>query len=341
MATTCESSDMPRTYALISRSSPSVAESKETTPDQISPEMSPLQGLERTHIHQYKSFRGLRGCVKSLSTALMAGRTNQQFLVFRDVKKDDLAEIDAKRESIGRHARMSCYTYDNLLIIKLMPSVEHEMVHRNLGENIKFELIQMGIKRNHFPAVGAGRYSRPHSSKEGDTAYKPATRDQKTDFPTIVLESGLSESLNHLRHDARWWLSDPTSHAEIVLLISIRQQEKMLLVEKWCLAPASASRPTTRAQAASTGSVPTKVQELMVIQNPTPHLGSTAQASTFGQPTVTIQPGTTSAYDVAGAPLVLEFQKLLLRTPIPPERDIFFSPADLAEWADGVWESAH
>src|SRR5271154_3364427 len=82
-----------------------------------------------------------------------------------------------------------------------------------------------------------------------------------------------------------------------------------------------------------------KMQELTIAQNPTPQLGTTLHSNTIAQPIVTVQPGTVSAYDIVGAPLILEFDKIFLRTAVPPnESDIVFSAADLALWADYFWK---
>ena len=60
---------------------------------------------------------------------------------------------------------------------------------------------------NPYDCGGAGRFEGRKSSKEGDKAYKPLpARRRDEDWPTIVFESGLSESLRRLRVDARWWL---------------------------------------------------------------------------------------------------------------------------------------
>jgi hypothetical protein len=78
----------------MSRSSSSTTASKETTPVVSStPEMSPLEGLEDAPIYEYKSIRNLQERVDSQSAALTDGRTNQQYLVFMGVRKDDLEKI--------------------------------------------------------------------------------------------------------------------------------------------------------------------------------------------------------------------------------------------------------
>src|SRR5438045_8118829 len=42
----------------------------------------------------------------------------------------------------------------------------------------------------------------------GDAVYKPTILKNKDDWPTLVLEAGLSESLPRLRIDAGWWLTN-------------------------------------------------------------------------------------------------------------------------------------
>src|SRR5271170_4913428 len=42
---------------------------------------------------------------------------------------------------------------------------------------------------------------------KSDSSFRPSShRPNNTDWPTIVIESGVSETLRHLRFDADWWL---------------------------------------------------------------------------------------------------------------------------------------
>ena len=66
--------------------------------------------------------------------------------------------------------------------------------------------------------------------------------------------------------------------------------------------------------------IPTKAQEITITQNPA-------------------QPGTAASYAITGAPLILEFRNLLLRTPVPPEGDVVFTVGDLSDWANWFWRS--
>ncbi|KIX00327.1 uncharacterized protein Z518_10466 [Rhinocladiella mackenziei CBS 650.93] len=306
----------------MSRSSSSTGTSRET---------SPMEGLLEAPIHRFTGIRNLQKDVRSQSAELQAGRSNQQYLIFRGVTKRHLAEIDRKRASIGKHTRMTHHTNTDLLIVKLMPSAKHEAAHLTLADDLNHKLEGMGIpKRSLFP-LGGTRFSGSSSSKEGDAANKPRSRSQETDWPTIVFESGLSETLARLRHDAGWWLANSEGSVKIVIIISITPEEKRLQVEKWCLSQATTQRPTTRAHPNPSPLVPTRMQEITITQNPTSTTNSTAQPGT------TIQQSTATSCTVAGAPLILEFEKLLLRAPVPPEDNVILTATDLSDWANDFW----
>lgn len=76
---------------------------------------------------------------------MQAVRTNEHYLVFLNITNDQLAEIDRKRATIGKHRRMAHHTDTNLLIL--------------------------------LRSVGGINYSGHTSSKEGDSAGKPPSRN--------------------------------------------------------------------------------------------------------------------------------------------------------------------
>ena len=130
-------------------------------------------------------------------------------------------------------------------------------------------------------------------------------------------EAGLSETLAKLRTDADWWLTNSKGDVKIAIVISIKPAQKSLWIEKWCLQRRIPAAPVTRANAL----VPTKIQELTIIQNPP----------------IPTPPGNIATYAVTGAPLILEFEKLLLQAPVLPDGDVIFTTADLQAWADEFW----
>jgi hypothetical protein len=117
-----------------------------------------------------------------------------------------------------------------------MPSGKHESAHVNFGLLIIEKIIMMGMPVRELRGFGAERF-KGSSSKEGDTCFKPRSRDYGADLPTIVIEAGLSESLAKLKCDANWWLIQSGRRngdkVMIVVTISIKLNDKSLRIEKW------------------------------------------------------------------------------------------------------------
>lgn len=77
---------------------------------------------------------------------------------------------------------MTHYINTNELIIKLMPSIEHQVAHICLANQFTYQLIQIGILYNSLLTnIAEGRCSGPNFSKEADTTYKPKCRNYKID----------------------------------------------------------------------------------------------------------------------------------------------------------------
>jgi hypothetical protein len=79
----------------------------------------------------------------------------------------------------------------------------------------------------------------------GNTIYINLIQD-KTDWPTIMFESGFSESLGHLRNDAKWWLANSQGEVKIAVIIAIQPADKKLHIEKWELVLPHEATPVTQ-----------------------------------------------------------------------------------------------
>jgi hypothetical protein len=280
-------------------------------------ETSPPKGYEDAPIYQFTGIPDLRKRVQSLAAELVAGRTTEQYLVFPGVTKNHLAQIDLQRASVGKGIQMTHYTDTDLLIVKV-PTAEHEQAHLSLSDEVNHKLEGMGLARRSLWGCGSTTYAGFSSSKEGDSTYKPKwCRAGKGNWPTLVFEAGLSETLASLRTDAEWWLTNSRGEVKIAIVISIKPAQKSLWIEKWCLQPRTPTAPATRTNAP----VPTKIREITIIQNPP----------------IPTPLGNIATYAVTRAPLILEFKKLLLRAPVQPEGNVTFTTADLQAWADEFW----
>ena len=322
MATYGASSDVDMRYALTSGLRSSTHVSTESSPVEV----SPLEGYEDIPMERYTGIRDLRKRVQAVTDALQAGRTTKQYLIFMGVTEDNLAQIDSQRATIGKHIRMTHYTDINLLIVKL-PTAEHEAVHISFAYRTNRKLEAMGLPDESLYGMGGTAFKGFRCSKEGDSTYKPESRDGKACWPTIVFEAGFSESLPKLRTDAAWWLTNSRGDVKIVVVVSIRRPQRMLLIEQWCMAPhpGPSAATRTRSNANAPLQVPRPTQELTIIQDPP----------------IPPLPNTVPTYTVTGAPLTFDFAKLLLRAPVPPEGNVIFTAADLQAFALRYWRAVN
>jgi hypothetical protein len=290
----------------------------------IPEDISPLDGLDVINLQPFVGIQKMRGIVKRQSDKFERGDPDQQYLTFTDVSIDDLAKIDRARNSIGKGIRMTHYTDINLLIVKL-PSAEHEAAHLNIGRDLIEKVVLMGMRAKELDGVGASRFPGRRSSKEGDSAWRPhSSRPNETDWPTIVIESGVSESLRRLRFDASWWLTESGGDVKIVIIISIQRAQNAqsrLQIEKWEHASSRGLLPLRMPNNTANNLIrqlPTKVQEITIVSN-----------TVSGGPLLV----TGGPFTITGAPLVLEFDKIFLRPAVLPETDFTFNVQDLSDWA--------
>jgi hypothetical protein len=329
MATYSEgSSDYVYTSVPMSKSSSSSSSSSNTPTITSSVKTSPLQELKGFKDHLFLGIDGMQYVVKSQRDEFETGNSNQQYLIFKHVSPDDLVKIDGARKSMGK-IRIAYYPDMHLLIVKI-PTAEHEAAASNIGCKMVSAFTLMGIPDYEVWAVGSQTYRAPTSSKEADIAYRPSSfRNSKDAWPTIVFEVGASESLGGLRWDARWWLRETGGDVKIVILIHIHRERKRLDIEKWELVPA----PVVPSRA-------TRANPNPPLLPPLPPIPTMMREITIVPVTTTPNTVVGPPFTITGAPLVLEFHKILLRPANPPrETDITFTVQDLENFATFFWRN--
>src|SRR5271155_1216219 len=269
------------------------------------------EGLEGVPVWTFTTIKNLQEAINSCEEKLEASKASP-YLIFRLVTTDDLLKIERARENdkIDRGVRMTHYVDWNILILKV-PTAEHERSHRKFGDKLVIRAAGMGLEEE-FDSLGATTFKTSSVSKEGDSAFKPLSiRPREADWPTIVLESGWSESLTRLRRDAHIWLENSGGDVKIVLLFSISRTARTMIIEKWENRPVPANRPVTRSMTRTAAQTPTQIQAITINSN---------------------------SNTVNGAPLTLEFRKIFLRQAVPPlEHDFTFTTQDLLEFATDFW----
>ena len=265
-----------------------------------------LEGLE-DKVRLFLGLTNMRRVANSRIQDLQAGKTTDQYLVFKPVTTDDFDKID---NTIGRHWRKTHCIDLNTLIVKLMPLLRHKVAHHSFGSLLKEQILFMEFSIYQLIDIGGTTYHGRSVSKEADTAFKPtAFRPNAADWPTIVFEVADSESLRQLKNGAQWWLSNSGGQVQIVLIFLIQERSRTIQIEKW------ETRPTTGRTTRSNqppAQVPTQIQQIIISPN-----------------------------NVTGAPLILHFHLAFLRAinqnAVPPEHDFTFTAQDLRDWANNFW----
>ncbi|KAJ5534073.1 hypothetical protein N7527_000327 [Penicillium freii] len=216
-------------------------------------------------------------------------------------------------------------------LIKVVPRREHEIATSQFTMVIHDELKAMGLPRKEVVWVGSTTYrSGTSKGKEADNSYLPPSRhtrpSQNAGYPSLVIETGVSESLGRLRQDARKWFADSGGDVRIVILI--HASENIVSFEKWQLAPSTAPRPLNK-----------RYIDTLCAQNPNipPLTGQPAQLQQVycaHQVDVTRNFVAGMPNVIDGAPMVLPFIAIQDRPPGPGEWDIVIGPQEFDEIAD-------
>lgn len=271
----------------------------------------------------FSTIRRLKEVTDMLSKRLAAGETEKQYYAFSGVLREVFDTIDRDRSLLGHCVQITYFWHERVMIVKL-PSVLHELGHVEFGKELTHELTLMGVPIHNFVGTGSGKMVGRDSSKEGDSSFKPRrVRRRENDWPTIVVEAGYSPNLRSLRNAARWWLYNSNDDVKIVILISICARTKQLIVEKWCNIPVIPRRSNRCQQ----GPGALLILPGLVTSITVSHIPNT-------------QLDLPTSYNVVGPSLTLEFARLFLRAPIPPEHDVSLGHQELQSWAMAVWDSA-
>jgi hypothetical protein len=90
---------------------------------------------------------------------------------------------------------------EEILIVKLMGGVMHEGVAHEFASMFEAKLLLLDVRAS-LAAAGSGRFGRPVGrSKEADIGYKPISREMEDEWPSFVIEVGVSKSLAMLCRD--------------------------------------------------------------------------------------------------------------------------------------------
>lgn len=150
-----------------------------------------------------------------------------------------------------------------------MPGPTHEVGSSTLGSMFDVKLYEMGLMLQ-CGRVDSTRYQGRTCGKQADVAWRPyKARPDEKEWPTIVIECGVSQSHNSLVNSARWWLSNSDGEVKNVILIDITKATKKIHIELW-ESGSVGNRYDLRDRSGPTSVIPRLAQELDIEENRAP-----------------------------------------------------------------------
>jgi hypothetical protein len=225
----------------------------------VAADLSLPSALPDTHIVRvFSSMKLLRAAANEVLVSLDKQENTNQWLLLHGLSKTTIKRLDEDRDCLdGINYRFQWQ--DTSGLIKVIPTTKHESVITRLMFSVNDALSRMGLDWVDAEWVGNTTY-KPTAAKgkQPDNTFVPpsrcATPVDAIGWPTLVIETGLSESLSQLRAEAAKWFVESNGDVRIVLVISMNASR--VNIEKWQLAPVGAPVPLTRAYIASLREAP-------------------------------------------------------------------------------------
>ncbi|PWW75394.1 hypothetical protein C7212DRAFT_345377 [Tuber magnatum] len=238
--------------------------------------------------------------------ALQASMGNAgHYIVYGPVTEQQFIFIDRIRDDSHPGLRFMYLKDKQTLVIKVkIPG--QDTVNSMFEGMIMVKILEGSLHRKLHP-IGSTTMIAPSGLKEPDSSFAPVSRPYQDSWPTLVIETALSHSQTRLVADTRWWLENADGQVKIVIAISVSRAEMRIHIEKWENVHMRNQRATLVHPNGPTPT-PTKTQEIDIVGNV-----------------------------VTGAPLKLEFEKLMLRQPGDEEGDMIFDIQDLQDFAADFW----
>lgn len=178
----------------------------------------------------------------------------------------------------------------------------------------------MGLDDHWTGAGGTTHRATAGNMGEGDSSGRPGFQQPGSEsWPTLVIESGYSQSLQALRNDMRWWFSALNPQVKIAIIAKLDATERSIILEKYQEVQAAQQTGATMTRAAG------RLE---------PRLDQTIHIT---QATGNVNPMDRRSYIVTRGALRLDFSLLFLRQPGPGEYDITIAIPELQLIASKVW----
>ena len=275
-----------------------------------------------TPVRCFTNFRHLTAEATEIISKLQGnGDDGNQYLVVLSLTKYAADKLLDDPDALGG-VRFRFALEGHVGRIKVVPTSAHDCITDNLRDEIGSEVLRMGVPRDDRQwgqtttspgAVGS-------KAKQPDQCFYPGSRrpvfSQSQGYPTLVVETGVTESLPILRGDALWWFANSQGDTRMVLLMSVRRATRTIFMEVWQLAPPGTPRITRN------------LIDQFRSSNPLPMPPMVRQPAVLQQ-AYCIKELIITSTTVVGAPLILPFQAIFDRSAVGNEQDIVLNAAAL------------
>ncbi|OJJ42354.1 hypothetical protein ASPZODRAFT_77076 [Penicilliopsis zonata CBS 506.65] len=239
----------------------------------------------------------------------MAG-TSTSFVIFSGVDEQTFKQYFSKALTRLPHHSLQCYLHTDKLLLLQMITAAHETAHTWLHSQTFTMFEEMGVTQQ-IRLLSRASVQSGNRTKEPDQSYVPKVlpAGRADHWPSVVIETGYSESKTHLVNSAQWWVEASDGDVKSAITISIEKRSRTITLTHW--------QPISR---------PTRAKPDRVVAEP--------------WETVISQKDNLSPINISNGTLSVPFASFLLRaaTPDSAERDFGWTSAQLEHLASEVWE---
>lgn len=204
-------------------------------------------------------------------------------------------------------------------LIKVIVASSHVSTTDQLTRSIDHHISAMRNPQRETKWVANTAY-KPTATKgkQADQAFLPSSRFSPISptwmCPTLVIETGVSQSLPRFRENAKWWFENSNGDVRMVLILTI--SESNIRFEKWQLAPPNAPRPMS-------------AEYIHALCQQSPPVPPLVQQPPETQQAYMAQEIEVNLAEAIGTSLVLPFAALFDQVPGPGDEDVVLGPQDL------------
>ncbi|KAJ5943964.1 hypothetical protein N7516_004132 [Penicillium verrucosum] len=256
-----------------------------------------------------------------------------QFIIVLNLSPQVQELIAGDRNPLEVPYRLTLDAQHQKGVLRIMPSGAHERVTQSFTCELVEKLLDMGIRPRAYTLNAATRYHGNSCAKEADQSLTPSwDASSAQEWPSLVIETGLSESEAQLRADAYWWFANSDYKVNMVLLFHIRRSpERRVTIKLYSLRPTT-PRMTRGLQAEAERTLlsnPTLSQtdSLIVLRHTAAHEIVITPSDVNAPLDSLIALHHSAVHEIVitssdlNAPLVLDFASVMRRRPTPNTRE--------------------